>query len=85
MICVGAVTLEALKSGYGASDTVKGAVAVLFVSPAPAGLYSKILFPSSVDTVTVKLPTLAEPSGIATTRERLRLCPAAMTPAVAAS
>ena len=55
-------------------------VAALFVSPVPAVLYSKTSFAWSVVTVTVRLPTLAEPSGIVTVSDRLRLPPAAMLP-----
>ena len=59
--------------------------AVLFVSPVPAVLYSKTLFAGSVVTVTVRLPTLAEPSGMVTISDRPRLAPGAMSPSTAGS
>ena len=41
--------------------------------PCPPALYSKTLLAWSVVTVTVRVPTLAEPSGMVTVSDRLRL------------
>ena len=60
---VGPVTAEIARSGYGASVAVKEVLVELFVSPVLDRVNSKTLLAESVLTVTVKLPTLPEPSG----------------------